>query len=186
MELATVAQALLTMPASEAAVERSFSAQDSIHTKKRNRLSASSVEHAMFLAFNNGQMNCSAEVVARPCTIELSVGFMETETEIDESSEDEEPIIVNEKKNDDDAMKGDEPAAATYVPAKRTQSVIDGDNRKFLEEFIELYQITEWQSINELQLESAALMSNPGGHSTKGLKQKCIAMLAAKQAAKLE
>jgi hypothetical protein len=48
-----VALALLSIVPSEAAVERSFSMQDSIHTKKRNRLSDDSINAEMFIRFNN-------------------------------------------------------------------------------------------------------------------------------------
>ena len=45
--------ALLCVAGSEAAVERSFSAQDTVHTKKRNRLSDQSVQNEMFIRFND-------------------------------------------------------------------------------------------------------------------------------------
>jgi hypothetical protein len=45
--------ALLCVAGSEAAVERSFSAQDSVHTKRRNRLSDQSVQNEMFIRFNS-------------------------------------------------------------------------------------------------------------------------------------
>ena len=44
--------AILCVAGSEAAVERSFSAQDAVHTKKRNRLSDSSVQDEMYIRFN--------------------------------------------------------------------------------------------------------------------------------------
>jgi hypothetical protein len=52
-ELAAVAVALLSIVPSEAAVERSFSMQDSVHTKKRNRLLDSTVKAEMFIRFNS-------------------------------------------------------------------------------------------------------------------------------------
>ena len=45
--------AVLCVAGSEAAVERSFSAQDAVHTKKRNRLSDSSVQDEMYIRFNS-------------------------------------------------------------------------------------------------------------------------------------
>jgi hypothetical protein len=51
-ELATLALALLSVTASEAAVERSFSRQGIIHSKLRNRLSDESVNMQMFFSFN--------------------------------------------------------------------------------------------------------------------------------------
>jgi len=53
-ELPAVATALLSITASEAAVERSFSAQDAVHTDKRNKLLDKSVQDdsEMFVKFN--------------------------------------------------------------------------------------------------------------------------------------
>jgi hAT family C-terminal dimerisation region len=51
-ELTACVQALLTLTASEAAVERSFSRQGLVHSKLRNRLSDESVQLQMSFAFN--------------------------------------------------------------------------------------------------------------------------------------
>jgi hypothetical protein len=51
-ELTACVLALLSITATEAAVERSFSAQGTVHSKKRNRLLDSSVEREMFIKFN--------------------------------------------------------------------------------------------------------------------------------------
>ena len=51
-ELLTLATALLSITASEAAVERSFSRQGFVHSKLRNRLSDESVQMQMFFSFN--------------------------------------------------------------------------------------------------------------------------------------
>lgn len=48
----TVAMAVLSNTASEASVERTFSAQDTVHSKKRNRLLDTGVESEMFIQFN--------------------------------------------------------------------------------------------------------------------------------------
>ena len=55
--LAHPAIALLCVAGSEAAVERSFSAQDTVMTKKRNRLSDQSVQDEMFIRFNMSVVN---------------------------------------------------------------------------------------------------------------------------------
>jgi hypothetical protein len=55
-ELGKVALALLSVTASEAAVERTFSAQAAVHTKKRNRLHSDTVEAEMLLKFNQRQL----------------------------------------------------------------------------------------------------------------------------------
>ncbi|MGH2637821.1 MAG: hAT transposon family protein, partial [Rhabdochlamydiaceae bacterium] len=51
-ELSLCVMALLSMTASEACVERSFSAQDLVHSKIRNRLADAQVEKEMFIRFN--------------------------------------------------------------------------------------------------------------------------------------
>jgi hypothetical protein len=52
VELAIVALALLSVAASEASVERTFSAQDAVHSKNRNRLGSSTIEAEVFMKFN--------------------------------------------------------------------------------------------------------------------------------------
>lgn len=52
LALGIVAATLLSISASEAAVERSFSTQGLIHSKRRNALNAASVEAEMMLKFN--------------------------------------------------------------------------------------------------------------------------------------
>jgi hypothetical protein len=180
MELSVVAQALLALPSSEAAVERTFSAQDAIHTKKRNRLHDSSIEASMFIAFNHRSMTRASQPHEKPCpesaTKELSLEFMDTDTEMElPESEDEKLDTEEEKKEDvklnwredvDVEMAGEGSEAAV---AMRTQSEIDHDNRSFLEEFIAKHHITEWRGAYLLQLEAAALNHNVGGYSTKDL-----------------
>ena len=51
--LSRVATALLSITPSEAAVERSFSAQGVVHSDRRNRLSNDNIEHEMFIKFNS-------------------------------------------------------------------------------------------------------------------------------------
>ena len=60
--LTRVARALLSITASEAAVERSFSAQDAVHTKRRNRLLDESVQMEMFVKFNYRALDKSSIV----------------------------------------------------------------------------------------------------------------------------
>ena len=56
-ELTACALALLSLTASEAAVERTFSKQGLVHTKLRNSLSSESVQAQMFLSFNHRAMS---------------------------------------------------------------------------------------------------------------------------------
>lgn len=59
-ELARVAIALLSVSASEAAVERTFSAQAAVHNKLRNRMNDVSVQAEMFIKFNSRMLRFSA------------------------------------------------------------------------------------------------------------------------------
>jgi hypothetical protein len=55
-KLATAAIALISLVASEAVVERSFSAQGMVHRKKRNRMTDDHVEDEMFIKFNSNSL----------------------------------------------------------------------------------------------------------------------------------
>jgi hypothetical protein len=71
--------ALLCIAGSEAAVERSFSAQDAVHTKKRNRLSDTNVQNEMFIRFNS-----DAVEGRRPESTVLGGNCMELTPDFDE------------------------------------------------------------------------------------------------------
>jgi hypothetical protein len=58
--IAFAAIAILSIAGSEAAVERTFSAQATVHTKKRNRLLDLSVEQEMFIKFNRQALQSAA------------------------------------------------------------------------------------------------------------------------------
>lgn len=62
-EITACALALLSLTASEAAVERSFSKQGLVHSKLRNALSAESVQAQMFIAFNHRALARRAQQV---------------------------------------------------------------------------------------------------------------------------
>jgi hypothetical protein len=71
--------ALLCIAGSEAAVERSFSAQDSVHTKRRNRLKDAHVQNEMFIRFNS-----AAVEGRRPDSAVLGGNCVELTSEFDE------------------------------------------------------------------------------------------------------
>jgi hypothetical protein len=56
IELSIVARTLLSICASEAAVERSFSTQKFVHSTQRNRLKADAVEAEMMICFNTNTL----------------------------------------------------------------------------------------------------------------------------------
>lgn len=72
-ELARVAVALLSISASEAAVERTFSAQAAVHSKLRNRMHDSSVQAEMFIKFNSRMLRLTpaADAFRRSGCVEL-------------------------------------------------------------------------------------------------------------------
>ena len=62
-ELSEVALALLSIPASEASVERTFSTQGLIHTKIRNSLSDCFVQAEMTINFNKKALSKETKVI---------------------------------------------------------------------------------------------------------------------------
>lgn len=65
-ELSAVAVALLSIPPSEAAVERSFSLQKLVHNPRRNRLGDTFVHNEMMIKFNSRALNRKFRRYGRP------------------------------------------------------------------------------------------------------------------------
>jgi Na+-transporting methylmalonyl-CoA/oxaloacetate decarboxylase gamma subunit len=182
MELSTVAQVLLSVASSEAAVERTFSQQGRTHSKLRNRMHETTVEQEMFVGFNHDALTRAATArppVLLPGVIELNIEFLqpisdvETETESDE----EQPAPSSKKAAKPAAsVTAAAAAAAAAAPPLRSQSAINMDNRAFLLKFIAdnsdwLTASARWSSARTIALEAAALSDNPGGYSTEQLKR---------------
>ena len=194
MELATVATALLTMPASEAAVERSFSAQGAVHSKLRNRLHDITVQQEMFVAFNHSALTQIRENAVRPATVELTADFL-AEPESESESDFDEPMAAAEVDAPDTAQLAADsvPAAASSAAAAaaaaapmRTQSAINDDNHAFLEEYIDANGIhlhMRWNGDRAAHLEAAAIGNNPGGYNTATLKLQIKHILQERSAA---
>jgi hypothetical protein len=72
-ELCTAAIALLSVAGSEAAVERSFSAQDIVHSKRRNRLKDDAIEQEVFIRFNSSVLEREGTRPQAHTYIDLSV-----------------------------------------------------------------------------------------------------------------
>jgi len=72
-ELSSCALALLSVTASEAAVERSFSMQDIVHSKRRNRLLDASVQDEMFIKFNHRALDQKPDITGS--VVELTEDF---------------------------------------------------------------------------------------------------------------
>lgn len=103
-DLALVAQALLQVAASEAAVERTFSAQGLVHSKLRNRLRNDAVQNEMFVRSNYDLLQPGAPpppLAFRPLTAEIAADFLGAlapaarEPEVEEPEPDEvEPWLL--------------------------------------------------------------------------------------------
>ncbi|MGH9747523.1 MAG: hAT transposon family protein [Candidatus Acidiferrales bacterium] len=89
LQLGRVALVLLSLSASEAAVERTFSAQAAVHTKKRNRLSNPTVQAEMFLKFNHHVMCATLTEPQRAGVVEL-----DDEYDADDDVDDDAPTVV--------------------------------------------------------------------------------------------
>jgi len=175
MELSIIARALLTMPSSEAAVERSFSAQGAVHSKLRNRLHDRTVEDEMFVSFNHNGMNNIPHPRPAPKCSELSIDFMqpaEVESDAETEEDDSEHESVSESDDDSAVSEAESEHAAAVEVVMRSQSDINQANRAFLENYITENNITlrtKWTANRTMTLEGAALSNNPGGYSTKDL-----------------
>jgi hAT family C-terminal dimerisation region len=77
--LSHAALAVLSIAASEAAVERTFSAQDAVHTKKRNRLADETIEQEMFIKFNLRLLNGQPREAQHGSYIELDEDMEEVD-----------------------------------------------------------------------------------------------------------
>ena len=154
-ELSAVAAALLSITASEAAVERSFSAQGAVHTKKRNRLLDHSVQNEMFVKFNRSALDRRVtlpELSSFSC-IDLSpdIDFSAAlEPSSDDETEPEEPVdsAVGASAGNAAASSAAAAAAAVASPAAtatapvRSQTILDSEMRQLLERYIEEHHIT--------------------------------------------
>jgi len=155
--LSLVAKALLSITASEAAVERSFSAQDAVHTKKRNRLLDSSVQQEMFVKFNSRALDRAQHQQQRPsATIELDPDI-ESFLQSKDSDSDSESVATEASDNvgaagASSSQEGEESvvasgAAAAAAPAApaapaRSLSTLNSQTEAFLEHYIAEHGIT--------------------------------------------
>jgi hypothetical protein len=103
-ELASCALAILSLPSSEAAVERSFSKQSIVHRKHRNRLSSTQVETEMMIKYNVQHHDRKSNIFT-PNVLEIDT--IETNDsacplfELEEEFEVDDTDILEEKKLDD-------------------------------------------------------------------------------------
>ena len=108
-ELTACVLALLSITATEAAVERSFSAQGTVHTKKRNRLLNSSVEREMFIKFNLRLLSTEEAGTKKYMMHGTCVEIDEHYEEVRSSAKDEQSLFTDSPDSDseDDADEAD-------------------------------------------------------------------------------
>lgn len=191
LQLSIVAVALLSCSASEAAVERTFSAQGKIHTGSRNSLKNDAVQAEMKLTFNRRALSRAAPPIG---CIELKEDEDDSQTEA--ATEVLEPPHVTEEERASLAIVDDEPdavavepeevkesvsasaaAAAAAAPApltgaqqralRRAKSLTFDDENQFLQWFIQQHNLTKNSRIDcniTIALEglSRKLLGTPG------------------------
>jgi len=171
-ELAVVAKALLNLPASEAAVERTFSAQGLVHTKLRNRLLDDAVQKEMFVSFNKAAIS-NKPLVQRPLvTTEEFMEDADFDTDIEDSEEEDEEVESAAEEESKDEV-GEQPAAAASAVSMRSRSMVVASNTAFIDEFVNANPLClswRWNDEKNSALEAAAAeYSQEHGIATVGL-----------------
>lgn len=171
MALGIVAVALLSVSASEAAVERTFSTQGSIHSKSRNLLSSASIEAEMMMKFNSHTLQKEApplfagvidmveeankedEDAATEVPEPLEDGEFDEELQLEEAADDEVIDVEDESATAGSAGAAPIIAAAAVAPAserrrlQRQPSCTFATIDQFIQWFIEKQHLTAVSSI---------------------------------------
>jgi hypothetical protein len=172
--LSRVALVLLSISASEAAVERSFSSQAAVHSKERNRLHSQTIEAEMFLKFNHRLFQSHPVAVTADGIVEMDSDFdADSEEDIDYFAQ---PIIDEEEPTDTELEEetkeiGESDAAVAVMMeiesdsaaavassstnsaanrrrARREPSIVHSSLEEFIRWFIEEHHITSATSWN--------------------------------------
>ena len=164
-ELATAAIALLSVAGSEAACERSFSAQSLVHTKQRNRLRDDHVEQEMFIRFNcdaleSNEQRAEAQQVTsltpdcdepRDSAAYIKVMFAAVENREAEGKKAREENVMR----DEEAAVDDAPAVVLQPPLPLPVTLLE----RFINYYVQKhglvvgYKWLEWR-LNQLQQEA--------------------------------
>jgi hypothetical protein len=190
--LGIVAVALLSMSASEAAVERTFSAQGRLHTKARNLLDSDSVEAEMMQKFNSRALRSDI-----PQLFGSVIDMDEAVDKFDEDAATVVPVAIEDGELDErmelleeDEVMEEEPAAAAAAAQptsaqrralRRQPSVTFSSMSEFLSWFIDKHKLTAGSTIT-CDVESALIALSNRLSDTPGartLKQRLQAALAA-------
>jgi hypothetical protein len=198
--LAHAAVALLSVAGSEAAVERSFSAQGDVHSDRRNRLADVTVEAEMFIKFNErtvrrmeewessmkeakGRRRKRQQTEAPPRGREMDEGYEE-----DEDTQSIAGLFMRPERKQSAVEVQDEkeevhchpqvviPAAIITVPPPPAADEV----QRFIEEYVRKYGIHSkfrWRDYHIQQLETAGLgwQPQPMRDTVDVLKRKIMA-----------
>lgn len=209
--LSHAAIALLSVAGSEAAVERSFSTQGTVHSDRRNRMKDAMVEAEMFIRFNRVALRRAAgEVSSRKKVKEMtddddeavdedasSVAELFRRIEMPEEKQPQQsqqpqpqPQPQQQQQQESEAEElPTEPVVVRIVPRPPESS---DDVQRFIVEYVRTHDppITarfRWQSHFEQRLQCAAIRNNPPMRDVVGeLKRKIMKYvrgLAAEEAA---
>jgi hypothetical protein len=175
-ELSVIAKALISVAASEAAVERSFSSQGATHTKRRNRLNNSAVQAEMMIKFNTLALQSKPSPTASYTIMDVDyepnklLEESDEEEEDEEESEDEEEILAPAAVNEEIIA----PAASPPIPIiyiTRKEQVEEGQKRtrEFVEQYLAQKNIGAdhvWSKEDSNAIESYALATQLKGLGT--------------------
>ena len=187
--MSRVAAALLSVTASEAAVERTFSYQDAIHTKKRNRMINDTIIAEHFIHFNYHLLattNMSSSFKHNACCVELQNeplqidSDIESDVDIELDEHDSSQSESEQEQKQEQLITSESSSSSASVPLPRpSYSMVLDNTRNFLVKYIDLHGIDEaytWTRDRENALEAAALNESCSVATTKQMKAdiKCI------------
>ena len=175
--LAHAAVALLSIAGSEAAVERSFSAQGSTHSDRRNRLQDEIVEAEMFVKFNRvalqraaGEQQGSSDKVQEmtdkydDTSDAPSVADLFKRIGLPEQDEKQPQQPQQQQEQQQGSELDGLPAEPVVVRSVARPPPPTDDVQRFVEEYVRTHTITarfRWQPHHEQQLQAAAVGFNP-------------------------
>jgi hAT family C-terminal dimerisation region len=183
------AVAILSVAGSEAAVERSFSAQDAVHTKKRNRLLDNTVEQEMFIKFNTHALKRRPAEREQGAWIELDEKMEEVEEVprlsglFSREAKAAEQKDRAESKEEKEEVQESSPAAVISQIDPPPPSV--DDVQRFIVQYVSEHRIHarfRWQEHHMANLSNAAVRFQPSLKDTDVvLRKKIMAYVRAEQ-----
>jgi hAT family C-terminal dimerisation region len=189
------AVAILSVAGSEAAVERTFSAQGAVHTKTRNRLLDATVEQEMFVKFNGRALAAEVKGEYRGNYIEL-----DEEMEIVEpvprlgvlwgqggaAADSEAEMMVEEQQAADveEKQESEAPPQSVISQIDPPPPAVD-DERRFIETYVRdngIYANYKWPEHRMAHLSDAAVCFTPSIRTMDiVLRRKIMAYVRAEQ-----